>query len=30
MCNYKVKVTSIEEVNPELIDWLRTAYASAG
>jgi hypothetical protein len=30
MCNYKVRVASLEDVDPELIGWLRTAYASAG
>ena len=30
MCNYKVKLTSTAEVNPELIGWIRTAYDSAG
>lgn len=30
MCNYKVKATSIDDVDAELIAWLRTAYDSAG
>jgi hypothetical protein len=30
MCNYKVKVTSLDEVDPELIEWLRTAYTAGG
>jgi hypothetical protein len=30
MCNYKVKLTSPEEVDAELIGWIRTAYDSAG
>ena len=30
MCQYKVFLTSPEEVNKELVDWLRTAYESAG
>lgn len=30
MCNYKVKVTSPNEVDEELITWLKQAYDSAG
>lgn len=30
MCNYKVKLTTAEEVDAELIDWIRAAYESAG
>jgi hypothetical protein len=30
MCSYKVKLTKAEEVDAELIEWLRTAYQSAG
>jgi hypothetical protein len=30
MCSYKVKLTKVEEVDAELIEWLRTAYQSAG
>jgi len=30
MCQYKVKVTSPDEVDSELVAWLRTAYESAG
>ena len=30
MCQYKVKVTSADEVNQELIGWIRSAYDSAG
>jgi hypothetical protein len=30
MCNYKVKVTGAEQVDEELISWIRQAYDSAG
>jgi predicted transport protein len=30
MCNYKVKLTGAEQVDAELIDWLRVAYEAAG
>jgi hypothetical protein len=30
MCNYKVKVTDVAEVDAELIAWLKRAYESAG
>ena len=30
MCNYKVKLTDAEDVDAELIAWIRTAYESAG
>ncbi len=30
MCNYKVKVTDIGQVDKELIDWIKAAYESAG
>ena len=30
MCNYKVKLTTPDEVDQELIDWIRTAYNAAG
>jgi hypothetical protein len=30
MCNYKVKLTSADQVDAELIDWIRAAYDSAG
>lgn len=30
MCQYKVKVTSADEVDSELIGWLREAYEAAG
>ena len=30
MCNYKVKLTSPDEVDAELIAWIRRAYESAG
>lgn len=29
MCNYKVKLTDAREVDPELLGWIRTAYAAA-
>jgi len=30
MCQYKVYLTAVEEVDRELADWIRTAYESAG
>jgi len=30
MCQYKVKLSSVEEVDPELVDWIRQAFESAG
>ena len=30
MCSYKVRVAGVDEVNDELIGWIRTAYESAG
>jgi hypothetical protein len=30
MCNYKVKVTDVAEVDVELIAWITHAYESAG
>lgn len=30
MCQYKVDVTDVKEVNPELIAWIKQAYDSAG
>ena len=30
MCNYKVNLTDPEQVDAELIAWMRTAYDSAG
>lgn len=30
MCNYKVKLTDVREVDTELIAWIRTAYEAAG
>jgi predicted transport protein len=30
MCNYKVKLSDSEEVDTELMGWLRTAYQAAG
>jgi len=30
MCNYKVKLTDVKEVDAELIAWIRTAYEAAG
>jgi len=30
MCNYKVKVTAVAEVDAELIAWIKRAYESAG
>jgi len=30
MCQYKVRLSSIDDVDEELIGWIRTAYDSAG
>jgi hypothetical protein len=30
MCNYKIKLTEMTEVDAELLGWLRTAYDAAG
>ena len=30
MCNYKVKLTDVSEVNAELVKWVRAAYDAAG
>ena len=30
MCNYKVKLTDVKEVNAELIAWIKSAYEAAG
>jgi hypothetical protein len=30
MCNYKVKLTDVKEVDAELIAWIKTAYEAAG
>ena len=30
MCNYKVKVTDLSEVNDELVGWIKQAYDRAG
>jgi hypothetical protein len=30
MCQYKVKLSDVKEVDKELIDWIRQAYDSAG
>ena len=30
MCNYKVKLTSVREVDAELIGWIKKAYEAAG
>jgi hypothetical protein len=30
LCNYKVKLTQAEEVDPEVIAWIKAAYDSAG
>jgi hypothetical protein len=30
MCNYKVKVVEVAEVDAELIAWIRQAYDAAG
>lgn len=30
MCNYKVKLTDVEEADAELIAWIKTAYEAAG
>lgn len=29
MCQYKVKLTSVDEVDGELVGWIRRAYESA-
>jgi hypothetical protein len=30
MCNYRIKVTDVREVDAELVAWIRTAYEAAG
>lgn len=30
MCNYKVKLTTVDEVNAELVEWVRAAFEAAG
>jgi predicted transport protein len=30
MCNYRIRMSEAEEVDPELISWIRTAYDAAG
>jgi hypothetical protein len=30
MCNYKVRLGAVGEVDAELLDWMRAAYNSAG
>lgn len=30
MCNYKLRLSNVDEVNDELIGWIRTAYDAAG
>ena len=30
MCSFKVKLSAVQEVDAELIAWIRTAYAAAG
>ena len=30
MCQYRVKVTAVDEVNDELLKWIRTAYDASG
>lgn len=30
MCNYRVRIATVDEVDAELISWIRTAYQSAG
>ncbi len=30
MCNYKVKLTNLEEVDEDVIAWVRQAFDSAG
>jgi hypothetical protein len=30
MCNYKVKLTDVSQVDETIIDWVRKAYAAAG
>jgi len=30
MCNYKIKLTDVGDVDAELVAWIKTAYAAAG
>ena len=30
MCQYKVRLGSVDEVDSELVDWIRAAYNAAG
>jgi hypothetical protein len=30
MCNYKVRLAAVEEIDAELIGWLQAAYEAAG
>jgi hypothetical protein len=30
MCNYKMRLTDVKEVDAELIAWIKTAYESVG
>ena len=30
MCNYKVRLTGADQVDAELLGWLRTAYETSG
>ena len=30
MCNYKVKLTDVSEVNAERVKWVRAAFDAAG
>jgi fructose-1,6-bisphosphatase/sedoheptulose 1,7-bisphosphatase-like protein len=30
MCNYKIKITELDEVDAQLINWLKAAYDAAG
>jgi len=30
MCNYRIKITDVREVDAELVAWIRTAYDAAG
>jgi hypothetical protein len=30
MCNYTVRVTQVEDVDGELIDWIKQAFDNAG
>jgi hypothetical protein len=30
MCDFKVKLTEVAEVDAELLDWIRQAYEDAG